>query len=121
MQKITVEGKTYEYDESKLLLSEAEALEDYLDCNVDDIDAIVSQAPTDRESRRRRWRAIRSIVWLARRRDGETDLKIDDVDFDFSTLQIELVAPAGDDAKAEKKGGRTNPPAVAGEPEQPAA
>ena len=83
--RITVEGTTYQYD-GRLMLKEARDVKTYAGMSLQEFDAAAKAGDVE---------AVGILVWLCRRRAGETGLKYSDVDFDLS--QVEIV----DDGEAE--------------------
>jgi hypothetical protein len=54
--------------------------------------------------------AIQSWLLLLRRRDGETDLRLADIDGRFSTFKVRQVADPGDELPSKSKAGRQKRP-----------
>lgn len=87
--KITVEGQTYEYD-GRLMASEARLLKTHVGMTVSQFGRAAQEEDID---------ALVFLIWLCRRRAGETDLKFSDVDFDLGSVDIE---PDSDEVEAAR-------------------
>jgi hypothetical protein len=83
--EITIEGKAYKFDPSKLMNTEIRGIQKLFGLKVSDFQKIDL---TDID-------VSDAIVWLIRTRDGEVDLKPEDIVYDFASLQVrDLDAPA---------------------------
>lgn len=98
--KLIVNGKAYYYDESRLLNTEAIALQKATGMSVKGLgDALKEADPV----------ALTAVVWLAMRRAGE-NVRFDDLEFDLGSIEIEE-EPAPEPArptqaaKTSKRGG----------------
>ena len=99
------EGKphTYHYEHEKLTLAEGDKLElqagiGYLEFSVPDL---------------KKFRTWRAIIWLCRMRDGEKDLRYEDVDAVFSEVEFLPDPPKDDDegkARAATRNGKDAAP-----------
>ena len=78
--RITVDGQVYEYDQDRLMASEARKLKMYTGMSMSQFGKAAQEEDID---------AIVFVVWLCRYRAGETDLKFSEVDFDLASMVIE--------------------------------
>jgi hypothetical protein len=78
--RVTVEGTVYEWGSRRLLNTEAILIKRKLGMNVNDWYAAIKDSDPE---------AVTCMVWLARRRAGEPELRYDDVEFDLGDIQID--------------------------------
>lgn len=90
--KIIIGDKSYEYDHDKLLNSEAIAIEQELGILPGSYASLLKQGSPS---------MITAIVWIARRRAGETDLEYAEVAFDFADMDLEDTEQAPKESAAE--------------------
>jgi hypothetical protein len=92
MLKISVDGKDYEYNQSKLMASEASMVQRYLGRTVQEWTKGLDAGDVD---------CITALVWLIYKRDGQT-VAFKDVDYDLGSFDmVELDAEAEEEAQAE--------------------
>src|SRR5699024_8785633 len=75
--KISVDGTTYDFDQSRLMLSEARLIEKSTGMTIPRWQKALDDFNSD---------ALAGLVLLLRRRNGETELQFDDVDFDVASI-----------------------------------
>lgn len=101
MLKLTVEGAVYEFDGDRLLLAEARELKTYTGLTPPKWAAGIDEQDPD---------AIAFLIYLAKKRSGES-LRYSDLDtIDYADIEMEHVgAPGDDDAAAEEAGTAADP------------
>jgi hypothetical protein len=77
--KITVSGIAYEYDSSKLMLSEARAIEKVCGCTFQEWSERLQTGSME---------ALAALIWLVQKRDNP-ELRFSDVDFEINSVEIE--------------------------------
>lgn len=100
MAKIVTSTGEYEWDNSRLMASEAMSIKTYTGKTVKEWNEGIAAFDTE---------ALLALVWLARTRAGET-VKFRDVDFDLASFRI--VGDDGEDTE-EPEGGEADPPEAA--------
>lgn len=78
--RLTVDDETYDFDPSDMTNREAKQVERFTGQRIShfqDRELVASDADN-----------MTMLVWLARRRNGETELKLDDVEFRLSAVSI---------------------------------
>lgn len=109
MLRVTVDGTTYpDFDDGRMPVSEAIALE-----KVSGLTAPELWEGVNRFS----GTALLALVWLVRRRAGETDLRYSAVDFDLSAFDMAELDDAGRVVTRDKRTGAVTH--LDGEPVQP--
>ncbi|MFJ9114482.1 hypothetical protein ACIRJO_02920 [Streptomyces sp. NPDC102394] len=82
MLKLTVEGVVYEYDDGRLLLAEAREVKTFTGMSVPRWSAGIDEADVD---------AIQMLIYLAKKRNGET-LRFSDLEsIDFADIELDRV------------------------------
>jgi len=84
MAKVTVDGEVFDYDATRLLNTEAIALQKVTGMNTQ----AWMKALTEGDAY-----ALTGLVWLLYRRNGR-DVSFDDVEFDIGSLELADDAPA---------------------------
>jgi hypothetical protein len=114
MLRITLGEQVLDFDDNRLLNTEAIALRKVSGLTVDEFLRGISEFEPV---------ALTVLVWLARRRAGETDLRFSDVEFDMGTTfdidQLDedgnvISRPVGADTGAEPEEPDTDPTGPAG-------
>ena len=77
--KILVEGQAYEFDQSRLMLSEAMAIKSYTGLKPPQWQAALTEGDPE---------ALQALVWLLKKRNGE-DVRFSDVDFNLADVSVE--------------------------------
>lgn len=91
MLKLTVEGVEYQFDGDHLLLAEAREIKTYTGMSVPKWSAGIDEGDPD---------AIQSLIYLAKKRAGET-LRYSDLDsLDYADIDL---APMDDEAEGEQE------------------
>jgi hypothetical protein len=86
MLRVKFDDQALQFDDDRMLNTEAIALKKVTGLTLDQIiDGLNSRDPE----------AQTAMVWLARRRHGETDLRLSQVEFDVRTFDIDLVDDDG--------------------------
>lgn len=83
--KISVDGTTYDFDQSRLMLSEARLIERNTGMTIPRWQKALDEFNSD---------ALAGLVLLLRRRAGETELLYEDVEFDVASIEIHDDEPA---------------------------
>ena len=83
--KISVDGTSYDFDQGRLMLSEARLIEKNTGMTIPRWQKALDEFNSD---------ALAGLVLLLRRRAGETELQFEDVEFDVASLTIDDDAPA---------------------------
>lgn len=92
MLKVSVDGKDYEYNQEKLMASEASMVQRYLGRTIQEWTKGLDSGDVD---------CITALVWLIYKRDGQT-VAFKDVDYDLGSFDmVDLDAEAEEEAKAE--------------------
>lgn len=91
MIKLTVEGTVYEFDGDRLLLAEARELKSYTKMTPPKWSAGIDEGDPD---------ATQFLIYLAKKRAGET-LRFSDLDtLDYADIELENVDPEPDENEA---------------------
>lgn len=92
MIKLTVEGIDYEFDGDRLLLAEARELKTHTGLTPGKWGVGIDEGDPD---------AIAFLIYLAKKRSGES-LRFSDLDnIDYADIQMEEIGAAGDDAAGD--------------------
>src|SRR6266498_3516178 len=108
MLRLTVEGQTYQFDDGRMLNTEAIALKKAAKLGAQELWQGVTAFDAE---------ALTALVWLARRRAGETDLRYSAVEFDLGTLDMAELDDAGRVVTRDKASGAATH--LDGEPVEP--
>lgn len=76
--KISVDGKTYNYDPGKLMLSEARQLQAATGQTLVQWQRGLNDLDAD---------SVAGLVWLLRKREGEPELQFGEVEFDLGSFE----------------------------------
>lgn len=76
MKEVTIDGKTYEYDSSRLMSSEMKVIQKYTGMTYAEWNAALGSSDLE---------ALDALVWLVRSRSGETDA-IGEYDYDIKAV-----------------------------------
>lgn len=76
--KLKIDGTVYDFDQDRLMLSEAMAVQVATGMKVPQWQKALGEMDAY---------ALGALVWLLRRRAGETDLRFEDVDFNLADLE----------------------------------
>ncbi|MCI3277528.1 hypothetical protein [Streptomyces cylindrosporus] len=117
MIKLTVEGQVYEFDDQKMLVAEAREIKTLTGLTVPKLFAGIDDGDAD---------AIAALVFLAKKRTGET-LRFSDLDtLDLADVNLDVVQPPVDTESTEQAVQDVHEAAVAAvaaaaDPTQPSA
>jgi hypothetical protein len=79
MLHITVDGTTYDYDDDKLLNTEAIAIQKVTGKPAAEWGKALGAGDVE---------AVTALVWLVLRRNGQADLKFSEVEFDLNSISV---------------------------------
>jgi hypothetical protein len=113
MLRLTIDGDdtVYEFDPASITNKEAKQVERFTGQRIShfqDRDLIASDADN-----------VTMLVWLARRRNGEADLKLEDVEFRMSDVSVEDADDPTDEPVAGDPPVPTVPPVESGDGSEP--
>lgn len=94
MLRLIVDGQTYSFDDARMLNIEAIALKKATGLNPQELWQGISAFDAE---------AITALVWLARRRTGERDLRYTAVEFDLGGMDMEEIDDQGRVVTRDKK------------------
>lgn len=108
MLLIKVDGEEFEYDDDRLMNTEAKAIQGWTGMRLKAWEEACNEGDAD---------ALTALIWLIRKRSGRfPDLRFADVEFNMASLEIVDPADEAQAAAAAAAGGEVGPTEAASAP-----